>query len=362
MKTTAVANGPLRRQWRLLQLLSSDTALTVEQLAGQTGVATKTIRRDLQELRNADVPIEEITSAHNRKTFRLGRDAIPADFNFGELAALYLGRQFFERMAGTVLWKSAQSAFQRIEQRLSPGALEYLERVACSLYDADARLSDYSGRAELIDRLHQACEDSQTVRLEYQSASSPVAKRYRLNPYVIVIYSHSLYVIGDCDGRVRTFKIDRVSDVELLDEHFERPDDFDASGFLEHSFGVWQRGEKPFTVRVRFTAEAAKYVAEKRWFQHQTLAEQPDGSVILSAELSDTAASRGRRLSALTTEIGDFVPHDSGNPEAETSSNAITLKAAHSPVNADEHGLRDVFGVIWTETSASARGIEQRTP
>ena len=293
MKKSAGSTGPLRRQWRLLQLLSSDTALTVEQLAEQAGVATKTIRRDLQELRNADVPIEEITSAHNRKTFRLGRDAIPADFNFGELAALYLGRQFFERMAGTVLWKSAQSAFKRIEQRLSNGALEYLERVAQSLYDADAGVSDYSDRATLIDRLHQACEETRSVHIRYQSASSPTEKDYRLNPYVIVIYSYSLYVIGESDDRVRTFKVDRVSAVELLDEHFERPDDFEAGGFLEHTFGVWQRGEKPFTVRIRFTAEAAKYVAEKRWFQHQALDEQSDGSVILSAEISDTTAIRG---------------------------------------------------------------------
>ena len=293
MKKSAGSTGPLRRQWRLLQLLSSDTAMTVEQLAEQTGVATKTIRRDLQELRDADVPIKEITAAHNRKTFRLGRDTIPADFNFGELAALYLGRQFFERMAGTVLWKSAQSAFQRIEQRLSPGALEYVELVARSLYDADAGLSDYAGRAELIDRLHQACEESRVVRVRYQSASSQAEKNYQLNPYVIVIYSHSLYVIGESDDRVRTFKIDRVSGVELLDERFDRPDDFEASGFLEHSFGVWQRGQEPFTVRVRFTAEAAKYVAEKCWFQHQTLEEQLDGSVILSAELSDTTAIRG---------------------------------------------------------------------
>ena len=293
MKKAAGSTGPLRRQWRLLQLLSSDTALTVEQIAEQAGVATKTIRRDLQELRNADVPIEEITSAHNRKTFRLGRDAVPADFNFGELAALYLGRQFFERMAGTVLWKSAQSAFRRIEQRLSKGAVAYLERVARSLYDVDAGVSDYSDRATLIDRLHQACEESRTVRLRYQSASSQIEKDYDLNPYVIVIYSHSLYVIGESDGRVRTFKVDRVSDVELLDEQFNRPDDFEASGFLEHSFGVWQRGEKPFTFKVRFTAEAAKYVAEKHWFQHQTLEEQLDGSVILSAEISDSTAIRG---------------------------------------------------------------------
>jgi predicted DNA-binding transcriptional regulator YafY len=293
MSKSVASTSPLRRQWRLLQLLSSGAELTVEELAEQTAVAIRTIRRDLKELRSADIPIEETIGPHNRRTLRLGNDAVPADFNFGELAALYLGRQFFERMAGTVLWKSAQSAFQRIEQRLSQGAIEYLERVARSLYDADAGLSDYAGRAELIDRLHQACEDSRVVRIRYQSASSQAEKNYQLNPYVIVIYSHSLYVIGESDDRVRTFKVDRVSDVEFLDDHFERPEDFEAGGFLEHSFGVWQRGEKPFTVRIRFSAEAAKYVAEKHWFQHQTIEEETNGSVILSAEISDTTAIRG---------------------------------------------------------------------
>ena len=291
-KSTASA-GPMRRQWQLLRLLSSGTGLSVEELAEQTGVAAKTIRRDLQTFRENDFPLEETAGAHNRKTFRLSDNVFACELNFGEAAALYLGRQFFERMAGTVLWKSAQSAFRRIEQRLSPGALEYVELVARSLYDADAGLSDYAGRAELIDRLHQACEESRVVRVRYQSASSQAEKNYQLNPYVIVIYSHSLYVIGDSDDRVRTFKIDRVSGVELLNERFDRPNDFEASGFLEHSFGVWQRGEKPFTVRVRFTSEAAKYVAEKCWFQHQTLEEQPDGSVVLSAEILDTTAIRG---------------------------------------------------------------------
>lgn len=293
MPPSAVLTTPLRRQWRLLQLLSSGWELTADDLARQTGVTIRTIRRDLRELRAADIPIEESIGAHNRRTLRLGHDAIPADFNFGELAALYLGRQFFERMAGTVLWKSAQSAFQRIEQRLSSAALEYLERVARSLYDVETGVSDYADRAALIDRLHQACEDSQLVRIEYQSARHQADRTYRLKPYVILIYSSSLYVIGDCDDRIRTFKVDRVKSAELLPEHFHRPADFDPRAFLEHSFGVWQRGREPFTVRIRFTAEAGRYAAEKRWFQHQTLQEQDDGSVILSAELSDTTAIRG---------------------------------------------------------------------
>jgi predicted DNA-binding transcriptional regulator YafY len=283
----------LQRQWRILQLLSSPSGLTFKELCEKTGASIRSVRRDLSDLREAGISIDETVGAHNRRTLRLGSDAIPTDFNFGELAALYLGRQFFERMAGTVLWKSAQSAFQRIEQRLSKGALTYLERVARSLYDADAGVSDYSDRATLIDRSHQACEESRSVRLRYQSASSQTEKDYQLNPYVIVIYSHSLYVIGESDDRMRTFKVDRVSDVELLDEQFDRPEDFEAGGFLEHSFGVWQRGEKPFMVRIRFTAEAAKYVAGKRWFQHQTVDEQRDGSVILSAEISDSTAIRG---------------------------------------------------------------------
>jgi predicted DNA-binding transcriptional regulator YafY len=97
------SSRPLSRQWHLLQLLSSETGLTADELAEHAGVAIRTIRRDLQTFRENDFPIEVTTGAHNRKTYRMRNNVFTCELDFGEAAALYLGRQFFERMAGTVL-------------------------------------------------------------------------------------------------------------------------------------------------------------------------------------------------------------------------------------------------------------------
>lgn len=61
---------------------------------------------------------------------------------------------------------------------------------------------------------------------------------------------------------------------------------FEASG---RSFGVFQgEGEAEHTVRVRFSATVARYVAEGQWHASQQLTRQPDGSLLAEFHLSTT--------------------------------------------------------------------------
>ncbi|WP_082888428.1 MULTISPECIES: WYL domain-containing protein [unclassified Marinobacter] len=49
------------------------------------------------------------------------------------------------------------------------------------------------------------------------------------------------YVTGFCHLRqaMRSFRLDRISDVQLLDTTFQRPPDFDAADFLTESLRSW---------------------------------------------------------------------------------------------------------------------------
>ena len=84
---------PLARQWRIVKLLSAARGLSLNELAAELGVSIKSIRRDLGELRDADIPLAESTGPHGKKTWRLDMgERIPTSFNFDEIAALYFGR------------------------------------------------------------------------------------------------------------------------------------------------------------------------------------------------------------------------------------------------------------------------------
>lgn len=314
MSLTAAKLQPLARQWRIVKLLSSPHGLSLDELAKELNVSIKSIRRDLKELREADIPLAETTGPHGKKTWRLDMSRqVPTAFNFDEIAALYFGRLFFERLAGTSLWASANSAFRKIEQSLGNAGLAYLDQLTPLFHQTTVGVTDYSSRADKIDALRTACEDLRSVTADYESVGAGEPRQYILHPIGITEHEGSLYVAvssPDWEG-VRNFKVDRFHNVELTDDHFDRPADFDLRDHFAYSFGIYHQDGDPFRVRVRFSPEAARYVSEKVWHVSQTLEHEDDGSVVLTVELSSTRSFMswvlGFRSAATVLEPPSFV-------------------------------------------------------
>ena len=113
-----------------------------------------------------------------RKKWHLESAKPPAELNFtwDEAAALYLGRRFLEPLMGTVFWQAAREAFRKIQAVLEPVPREYLDKFATMFCQTMVGTHDYSKKADLIDALMQAIEDSQAVSMTYQSlqATEPV--------------------------------------------------------------------------------------------------------------------------------------------------------------------------------------------
>ena len=101
----------LVRQWRLIKILSGKRlGAGVRELAEELRVGEKTIRRDLQTFVEVGFPLEQTSGEHGRKTWSMqaGRDHPELNFALDEALALYLGRRFFEPLAGTYFWEAAQ--------------------------------------------------------------------------------------------------------------------------------------------------------------------------------------------------------------------------------------------------------------
>lgn len=283
---------PLLRQWTLLRLLSARRqGVTLRQMSQETDVSQKTIIRDLNLLRRVGFPIEETVSDHGRKHWKLAdANGLPAlGFTLEEAAALYLGRQFLEELAGTLFWSGAQSAFQKIRSVLGEPALRHLNKLAQSVYLQTHAFTDYTTRAELIDRLMVAIEDRRLTVITYQSlrTTEPVTL-YDIHPYALVHHRGALYVIGwskDHDA-IRTFKVDRISDAEVHGLQFARPADFNPANFLAHSFGIFDGHHPPQPVRVCFSSHVVRILHEKTFHPSQRLTPQRDGSVIAEYALS----------------------------------------------------------------------------
>lgn len=280
------------RQWVLVRMLSTRSrGLTLKEMASETGMGERTIRRDLIDLQSVGFPLVETISDHGRKHWRMadGGQAPELRFTWAEAVAVYLGRRFLEPLAGTVWWVEAQSAFRKLKASLSEPALKHLERMAATFHQTTHGWADYESKAELIDHLSMAIEDRKLTVLTYQSLRStePVTY-YDVHPYAIVYHKQSLYLIARSldHEEIRTFKVDRISAVEVQGLQFTPPADFHVQTWLSGAFGIYRTNGRPRRVRLRLRPPASRYLEEKRFHATQTLHPQPDGATIAEFELT----------------------------------------------------------------------------
>lgn len=295
------------RHWTLLRSLGARRqGATLRELAAEAGVSQKTILRDLNQLRLLGFPLNHETSDHGRRHWKLdGRNGlVQLSFTLEEAAALYLGRQFLEPLAGTYFFSGAQSAFAKIRSTLGDAALRHLEKLAAAFYYKTHGLADYAEKGCLIDDLVRAIEDRRLTVLTYQSlrATEPVT-HYDVHPYALVWHKSALYLFAfSCDhNQVRTFKADRISAAEVQELQFNRPKRFDPQSFLGGSLGVFQGDGQPRRIRVRFSPQVARVVTERTHHPSQCLTPQPDGNLLAEFDLSSAEE--------LTSWLLSFGPH-----------------------------------------------------
>ncbi len=80
-------------------------------------------------------------------------------------------------------------------------------------------------------------------------------------------------------GEIRTFRLDRMSDVTAEDGLSTPPPGFDLSVFASQSFGIYQDAIEDVVLRV--TPQGAAEARAWRWHPTQTLEDQADGGVVV---------------------------------------------------------------------------------
>ena len=133
----------------------------------------------------------------------------------------------------------------------------------------------------MISSIVDATLHQRQVRIAYFSFASRRVKAYTLDPYRVVYYHGGLYLYARAQeyAEVRTFAVERIQRIEVLDSGFECLHDFDISEYARGAFGI--AGGRPEPVEIVFDAEMAGYIRERVWHESQSLEDERDGSVVL---------------------------------------------------------------------------------
>ncbi len=285
MANLSIALFVSRHLERLLQIdarLRTEQRQTVPSLAEALEVSDRTIRSDLAFLRDRfNAPLEFSRKQGHYYTDPQWR--LPSiSLSQGELFALTLGARMLEAYAGSTYAEELRSSILRLTERLPEQTWVDLQQIADERIIFRAGAETYFD-PEIWSQLVEASRTSRQVWMRYFTASRNTESERVLDPYLLHIYrGTNPYLIGFCHKRqdIRWFRVDRIQELQVLEEKFIRDPNFNAKEHLDKIF-QHEVGGIPVPVAIWFDAPTAPYVRERRWHPTQEIQEHPDGSLTL---------------------------------------------------------------------------------
>ncbi|MFH8340037.1 helix-turn-helix transcriptional regulator [Streptomyces sp. AM6-12] len=283
------------RLLQLLSLLQTPREWPGGELAERLGVSRRTVRRDIDRLRELGYPVEATRGADGGYRLVAGKAMPPLVLDDEEAVAIAVGLRAGAGHAVAGVDEASVRALAKLEQVL-PARLRH--RVY-TLQAATSPLPVGDGAsipAQTLTLLAGAVAGRERLRFAYRDKEGGTSRRLT-EPHRLVSTGRRWYLVAyDLDrADWRTFRVDRVSEPFATGVRFEQRE-LPAGGaaeYLRQSIRQWQEA---YAFEVRFAAPAAE-VAERLPAALGALADDGEGGCVL-------AGSTGDPVEWLTVRLG----------------------------------------------------------
>lgn len=240
----------------LLSLLQSRPHWGGGMLAERMGIHPRTLRRDIDRLRQLGYPIHASTGVAGGYAFRPGRALPPLLLDDDEALAAAIALR--TAVTGTIsgIEQTAITALVKIEQAMPPRLRPRLEALRSAILPTDqiGPLVD-AGR---LTALAAACRDQLQLAFEYIDRTGQPSSR-QVEPQGVVHIDRRWYLVAWDPARVdwRTFRIDRITSTPVVGAHFAPragPGDGDLRQWVARSLSL---GQYPDEARIILHAPLA---------------------------------------------------------------------------------------------------------
>lgn len=290
-------NEQLIRQHKILQVLERlRFGATTEELRdsvvdelGLTSLHTRSIRRDLDALTAAGIPIRFEDEARGRvwKLNRTDKGLSKVAITASELIALSMGRDLMLPLVGTQFWIGIESFWNKVRDQLPDAVWEHYERYRRTLYVLGLPTKTYEKHQGMLKTINRAIQEHRKLEMVYQVPGRTESTRC-VEPYGVALFQSSIYVVsteesrdGEGSDRLRHWKLDRFQSAKALDTWFKPNEAIDLHEHLGQSVGIFS-GADPKQYVLRLSEQAARWVEEDPWHATQTIEKQSDGTVLLT--------------------------------------------------------------------------------
>ncbi|MEG9437853.1 YafY family transcriptional regulator [Edaphobacter sp. HDX4] len=239
---------PIMRVLTLLEILQARDRVTGTELAERLEVDLRTVQRYIVRLKDLSIPIEAARGVGGWYRLRPGYRLPPLLLTNEEAFALSLGLRALRQIGLSAFAPATEGALAKLGRVLPETLRESIQTVE-DVVAIEPGPWVVSTSVDSLIRAASAIRASRRVRFGYRSHTD-VSSRREIKPYAVLHSEGRWYLIGYCLSRkaLRTFRLDRVMDLEVCAAMFQRPANFDARSYvnqrrpfieLDYQIDVW---------------------------------------------------------------------------------------------------------------------------
>lgn len=274
-------NDPTGRALQLLSLLQTHRLWRGAELAERLEVTERTVRRDVDRLRDLGYPVDATPGSDGGYRLAAGAHLPPLVFDDEEAVAVAVGLRAAAGAAIGGIEDTSVHALAKIEQVLP----DRLRRRVSALYASVVSLQWANGDDEVVDPdalsvLASACRDHEEVRFDYRRRDGDDTRRL-VEPHQLVTAGRRWYLVAWDLRRDdwRTFRLDRLSGTRLAGGRFARreiPGGDGAAYFAASVAAIPRELEALVAVRAPFEDLAGAL----SWVDHTSIDTEADSCTV----------------------------------------------------------------------------------
>ena len=166
-----------------------------------------------------------------------------------------------------------------------------------SAFRMSERISKYvhfekrnSGGTENLHRLMYAIKNNLKIKFIYFKFYDGSSSIRDAEPYALKEFKGRWYLIAknSSDGIVKTFALDRLSELNIFNVKFNRPNNFSIQEYYKFSFGIITPEDDPIDIILSFTPFQGKYIKTMPLHESQEILVDDEKELRIKLKLSVT--------------------------------------------------------------------------
>jgi predicted DNA-binding transcriptional regulator YafY len=267
---------PIMRVLTVLEILQARERVSGAELAKRLEVNGRTVQRYIARLQDLCIPVESTCGVGGAYRLKPGFRLPPMMFTDEEAFALTLGLRALRHLGLAAFAPATEGAATKLG-RVLPESVRDSANAVEEVVAVEPGPWVISTSAESLIRVCTAVRMRRRIAFNYESHDGKSSRR-EVEPYGIVHMDGRWYMVGRCRLReaLRTFRLDRVSELEVAEQTFDRPAGFDAKAYLQRSMPFVEAG---FSIEVWLELPIDK--ARSRFALHRVAIEDENGGTTL---------------------------------------------------------------------------------